>query len=48
MQLAIKSGNSKFIEKSYNFNHYLYELRRAPFGPIMEMCNVWINKDFKS
>ncbi len=48
MQLAIKSDKSKFIECSYNFNHYLYELKRAQFGPIMEMCNIWINKDLKS
>ena len=48
MQLAIKSEKSKFIECSYNFNHYLYELKRAQFGPIMEMCNIWINKDLKS
>ena len=48
MQLAIKSDKSKFIECSYNFNHYLYELRRAQFGPIMEMCNIWVNKDLKS
>ena len=48
MQLAIKSEKSKFIECSYNFNHYLYELKRAQFGPIMEMCNIWVNKDLKS
>ena len=48
MQLAIKSDKSKFIECSYNFNHYLYELRRAQFGPIMEMCNIWVSKDLKS
>ena len=48
MQLAIKSDKSKFIECSYNFNHYLYELKRAQFGPIMEMCNIWVNKDLKS
>ncbi len=48
MQLAIKSEKSKFIECSYNFNHYLYELKRVQFGPIMEMCNIWVNKDLKS
>ena len=48
MQLVIKSDKSKFIECSYNFNHYLYELKRAQFGPIMEMCNVWISKDLKA
>ena len=48
MQLAIKLDKSKFIECSYNFNHYLYELKRAKFGPIMEMCNIWVNKDLKS
>ena len=48
IQLAIKSDKSKFIECSYNFNHYLYEVKRAQFGPIMEMCNIWVNKDSKS
>ena len=48
IQLAIKSDKSKFIECSYNFNHYLYELKRAQFGPIMEMCSIWVNKDLKS
>ena len=48
MQLSIKSGKSKFIESSYNFNHYLYQMKRAPFGSIMEMCNIWVNKDLKS
>lgn len=48
IQLAIKSEKTKFIECSYNFNHYLYELKRAKFGPIMEMCNIWVSKDLKS
>lgn len=34
MQLAIKSDKSKFIENSNKFNHYFYEMKRSPFGPI--------------
>ena len=45
MQLAIKSNKSKFIDCSTHFNHYIYELRRAKFGPITEMCTIWAAKD---
>ena len=45
MQLAIKQDKSKFIESSNKFNHYLYELKRAKFGPIMEMCSIWMSQN---
>ena len=45
MQLAIKADKSKFIENSNKFCHYLYELERAEFGPINEMCSIWVGKD---
>lgn len=48
VQLAITTGKSKFIKNSNYFSHYLYELQRAQFGPINEMCNIWVNKDNRS
>ena len=48
MQLAIKADKSKFIENSNTFSHYLYELQRAKFGPINEMCSIWVGKDQRS
>ena len=45
MQLAIKQDKSKFIESSNKFNHYLYELRRAKFGPVMEMSSIWATQN---
>lgn len=48
IQLSIKSQSSKFIQKSNKFAHYLYQLERAQFGPISELCNIWINRDLRS
>lgn len=48
MQLAIKQEKSKFVEYSNKFNHYLYELKRAKFGPIMEMCSIWMSQDLRA
>ena len=48
MQLAINVDKSRFLDCSSKFNHYLYELKRSEFGPISEMCNIWINKDPRS
>lgn len=48
MQLAIKSEKSKFIENSNKFNHYFYEMKRAQFGPLMEMCDIWISQDSRA
>jgi hypothetical protein len=45
VQLAINPEKSKFIQYSDHFNHFLYELERAEFGPISEMSSVWINSD---
>ena len=45
MQLAIKQDKSKFIDCSNKFNHYLYELQRAKFGSVMQMCSVWMSLD---
>lgn len=45
MQLAIKQQKSKFIECSNKFNHYFYEMKRAKFGAIMEMCSIWMSQD---
>ena len=48
MQLAIKQEKTKFIENSNKFNHYIYELKRAKFGPIMEMCSIWMSLDLRA
>ena len=48
IQLCIKSEKSRFIECSNQFNHFLYELQRAQFGPISEMVNIWVNYDKRS
>lgn len=34
IQLAVSTNRSKFIDFSNKFNHVLYELKRAEFGPI--------------
>ena len=48
IQLCIKSEKNRFIECSNQFNHFLYELKRAQFGPISEMVNLWANYDKRS
>lgn len=48
MQLAIKQEKSRFIECSNKFNHYLYELKRAKFGSVMEMCSIWMSQDTRA
>lgn len=48
MQLAVATNRSKFIDFSNKYNHVLYELSRAEFGPISELCNIWINNDVKA
>ena len=30
------------------FNHFLYELKRANLGPVMEMSTIWSYNDSKS
>lgn len=41
MQLAIDEESSKFIKLSDKANHFIYELERATFGPMSQMCNVY-------
>jgi hypothetical protein len=48
VQLAVKQKKSKFIQSSNTLNHYLYELQRAKFGPIMEMSSIWMAQDLKA
>ncbi len=48
MQLAIKQQKSRFIECSNKFNHYLYEMKRAKFGSVMEMCSIWMSQDSRA
>lgn len=45
MQIAINSSQSNFIDCSDKFNHYLYELQRSKFGPLTELCNIWLHSD---
>ena len=48
MQLAIKSDKSRFIESSVEMNHFIYELQRGIFGPLVELANVWVADDQRS
>jgi len=45
MQLAVKGSKSKFIEQASKLGHYLYELERSQFGPVSELCSIWMAKD---
>ena len=45
IQLGIDSKRSHFIECSDDFNHYVYELQRTPFGIFSELCNIWTSSD---
>ena len=45
IQLSVNSKSSQFINHSNLFSHYLYELERSKFGPLTELCNIWISKD---
>ena len=45
MQLGINSDKSNFILCSDYFNHMIYELQRSLFGPLTELCNMWIYYD---
>ena len=47
IQIAVNTSQSKFMRCSNKINHFIYELERAQFGPIMEMCSVWRNCDNK-
>ena len=48
IQLAIDTGKNKFMECSDKFNHFIYEVKRAEFGPISELCSIWMNKDLRA
>jgi hypothetical protein len=30
------------------FNHYIYELGRTLFGPLTELCSVWMSLDARA
>ena len=45
MQLGIKTDKSRFIECSDKMNHFIYELQRGIFGPLVELSNVWMAED---
>ena len=45
MQLAIEEEKSTFIQCSEKANHFIYELERARFGPLSEICNIWCGSD---
>ena len=47
MQLAIIAQKSKFLKFSDKFNHFIYELQRAKFGPIAELCKIYMVNDPK-
>ena len=47
-QLNLVSKEDKFIERSDKFNHYIYELKRPIFGPVVEMSCIWRNKDSRA
>ena len=48
IQLKVDEAKHNFITCSNNFNHYLYEIKRAEFGPITELCSIWMNKDHRA
>jgi hypothetical protein len=48
IQIAVNTSQSEFMRCSNKINHFIYELERAQFGPIMEMCSVWRNCDKKA
>ena len=48
IQLGVNSDSGKFIKKSFDYAHFLYEIMRNPFGCIDEMCRVWSKLDERS
>jgi len=48
VQLGVTANTSKWIKCSNKFNHYIYELGRSLFGPITELCSVWMSQDERS
>ena len=45
IQLGIDSKRSRFIDCSDDFNHFIYELQRTPFGFFPELCSIWTSSD---
>ena len=45
VQLGVNASTSKWIKCSNKFNHYIYELGRSLFGPLTELCSVWMSQD---
>jgi len=41
IQLAVTSNMDKKQELLDQYNHFLYELRRAKLGPITENASIW-------
>ena len=48
VQLAVKTEKTPFSMNLSKFHHFIYELQRADFGPISEMCSIWMNYDIRS
>jgi hypothetical protein len=48
VQIAVNASQSEFMRCSNKINHFIYELERAQFGPLMEMCSVWRHCDNKA
>ena len=48
MQIAVNSSKSNFLDCSDKFNHYIYELQRSKFGPLTELCNIWMQCDMRA
>ncbi len=48
IQIAVNTSQNEFMRCSNKINHFIYELERAQFGPLMEMCSVWRHCDKKA
>ena len=48
IQLAVASNQDQKQSYFDKFNHFLYEIRRAYLGPIMEMCEIWAHHETKA
>ncbi len=48
VQIAVNTSQSEFMRCSNKINHFIYELERAQFGSLMEMCSIWRHCDKKA
>jgi hypothetical protein len=48
VQISVNTSQSDFMRCSNKINHFIYELERANFGPIMEICSVWRHCETKA